>query len=118
MVESFPLWEKESTMPRTHPPYDMEFRRRMIELVRRGEQSIRQLAKEFNCSDATLYKWVRQADLNEGHRKDGLTTEEREELSRLRRENARLREERDILKKAAAWFAQESAGMPTRRSNS
>ena len=111
------MWEKEVTMA-THPPYDMEFRRRIVELVRKGDRSVLSIAKEFGCSDASIYKWLRQTDLDEGRRKDGLTSEEREELTRLRRENARLREERDILKKAAAWFAQESAGTPKRRSDS
>ncbi len=115
-MESFPLWEKESTMAR--PPYDPEFRHRIVELVRKGDRSVMSIAKEFGCSDASIYKWLRQADLDEGRRKDGLTSEEREELSRLRKENARLREERNILKKAAAWFAQESAATPKRRSDS
>jgi len=101
-----------------HPPYDLEFRRRIVELVRRGDRPVLSIAKEFGCSDASIYKWLRQSDLDEGRRKDGLTTEEREELTRLRREVSRLREERDILKKAATWFAQESAVTPKRRSDS
>ncbi len=116
-MESFPLWEKETTMA-TRPPYDPEFRHRIIEMVRKGDRSVLSIAKEFGCSDASIYKWLRQADLDGGRRKDGLTTDEREELTRLRREVGRLREERDILKKAAAWFAQESAAMPKRRSDS
>ena len=97
--------------------YDVEFRRQLVDLARKGERSVPQLAKDFGCSDKSIYKWLRQADIDAG-RKEGLTTEERSELSHLRKENAILREERDILKKAAAWFAQESASTPKRRTNS
>lgn len=72
------------------------------------------MAKEFKVSDQTIRNWVRQADLDTGRRTDGLTTDEKQELTRLRKENARLREERDILEKAAAWFAQESASRKKR----
>ncbi len=66
------------------------------------------LAREFEPSDQTIRNWVAQVDRDEGRREDGLTTPEREELQRLRRENLRLREEREILKKAAVWFARET----------
>jgi transposase len=69
-------------------------------------------------SATTIWKWVRQAELDTGRRTDGLTSDDKAELARLRRENARLKEERDILKKAAAWFAQEAASGPKRRSDS
>lgn len=95
-------------MPKSKPPYAAEFRARMIDLVRSG-RSVRSLSREFGVTETTIHSWVRQADLDSGRRKDGLTSEERQELTQLRRENARLREERDILKKAAAWFAQEEA---------
>jgi transposase len=95
-------------MPRPKPPYPAEFRARMTDLVRAG-RSVRSLSKEFGVTETTIHSWVRQADLDSGRRKDGLTSEERQELSQLRKDNARLREERDILKKAAAWFAQEEA---------
>ena len=104
-------------MPNSHPPYPPEFRRRMVELVRSG-RSPDALAKEFEPSAQTIRNWVKQADLDEGRREDGLTTEEREELRRLRRENRQLREEREILKKAAAWFAKETDSTPSGRSRS
>jgi len=104
-------------MPRTHLPYPPEFRRQMVELVRSG-RAIRELAREFECSDQTIRNWVRQADLDEGRRDDGLTSAEREELRRLRRENRQLREEREILAKAAAWFARETGSVPGKRSSS
>jgi transposase len=104
-------------MPRTHPPYAPEYRRRIIELARTG-RPIAQLAREFEASANAIRKWVKQSGLDEGLRRDGLTTAEREELNRLRRENRVLREEREILSKAAAWFATETGSVPSRRSNS
>lgn len=104
-------------MPRTHPPYAPEYRRRIIELARAG-RSIDQLAREFEPSANAIRKWVKQAARDEGLRSDGLTTAERDELNRLRRENRVLREEREILSKAAAWFATETGSVPSRRSNS
>jgi len=103
---------------KTRPAYPPEFRRRMVELVRSG-RTPEELGHEFEPSAQSIRSWVRQADLDEGHRHDGLTTEEREELVRLRRENRTLREEREILKKAAAWFAQETTtSNPVKRSGS
>jgi transposase len=105
-------------MPRTRPPYPAEFRQQMIELVRAG-RSPEELAKEFEPSPTTIRNWLEQADRDEGRRKDGgLTTEEREELSRLRRENRRLKLEREILSKAAAWFARETGSLPGESSSS
>jgi transposase len=89
----------------------------MIELVRAGRNP-EDLAREFEPSAQSIRNWVVQADRDEGRRKDGLTTEERQELSRLRRENRRLREEREILSKAAAWFARETDSIPKKPSNS
>ena len=94
-------------MPRTRRPYPPEFRRQMIELVR-GGRSPGNLAREFEPSAQSIRLWVQQAERDEGRRHDGLTTAEREELAKLRRENRRLREEREILSKAAAWFAREA----------
>lgn len=94
-------------MPRSRVPYPPEFRARMIELVRAGRNP-EELAREFEPSAQTIRNWVNQADRDEGRRDDGLTSAEREELRRLRRENRRLREEREILAKATAWFARET----------
>ena len=99
------------------PVYPPDYRERLVELVRSG-RSPEKLAEEYEPCAATIRAWVKQADLDEGRRKNGLTTEERAEIRRLRRENKRLREERDILKKAAAWFAKEADGTPSKRSDS
>ncbi len=104
-------------MPRTRPPYDPEFRSQIIEMVREGKRPP-DLAREFGVTASTIWKWVKQAQIDTGERDDGLTTDEKTELAQLRKENRVLREERDILKKAAAWFAQEAAGTPKRRSDS
>jgi transposase len=105
-------------MPKnTHPPYPKEFRERVVELARAG-RTLQSLVREFNVSEPAIRKWIRQADLDTGRRNDGLTSEERTELTRLRRENSTLREERDILKKAAAWFARETTSIPPKDSDS
>ena len=104
-------------MPRTHPPYAAEYRRRIVELARSG-RSITTLAREFEPTVETIRQWLKQTELDEGQCSDGLTTAEREELNRLRREIRVLREEREILAKAAAWFAQETGATPSRRSPS
>ena len=88
-----------------------------VELVRAG-RTPGELAREFECSASAIRNWVRQSDRDEGRREDGLTTAEREDLRRLRRENRQLREEREILKKAAAWFARETGTVPGRSSSS
>ena len=102
-------------MPKSHPPYPPEFRRRLVEMVQAG-RTPESLGRQFEPSAQAIRNWVRQADLDDGRRADGLTTGEREELGKLRRENRVLREEREILKKAAAWFAQETH--PTSRKSS
>jgi transposase len=104
-------------MPRTHKPYPEEFKRKLVALVRQG-RTPEELSKEFEPSAQGIRNWVAQADRDAGRRDDGLTTIERDELQRLRRENERLREEREILKKAAAWFAQETKAAPNGSSNS
>jgi transposase len=94
-------------MPKSHPPYAPEFRRQMIELVRTG-RTPEDLSREFEPTAQAIWNWVRQADRDEGRSQTGLSSAEREELSRLRRENRQLRQERDILAKAAAWFARKT----------
>ena len=104
-------------MPQSHPPYPPEFRRRMVELVR-SVRNPDDLAREFEPSSQAIRNWVRQAEREEGKRNDGVTSAEREELHRLRRENRTLREERAILAKAAAWFARETGKIPSGSSSS
>jgi transposase len=105
-------------MPKRHRvPYPPEFRRRLVEMVRAG-RTPEALAKEFEPSAPSIRAWVRQADLDEGTRADGVTSDEREELARLRRENKVLREEREILKKFAAWSVQDANRTPPKRSGS
>ena len=87
--------------------YSAEFQQQMVRLVRSG-RTPEDLGREFEPSAQAIRNWIKQAELDEGSRTDGLRTEEGEELARLRRENARLKEEREILSKAAAWFAQET----------
>jgi len=104
-------------MPKSRPPYPPEFRQQMIDLVRAG-RTPESLSREFEPTAQTIHNWVSQADLDDGRRNDGATSAEREELRRLRRENKRLRQEREILAKAAAWFAQETDSVPPKSSNS
>ena len=102
---------------KTRLPYPPEFREKMVELVRSG-RTPEDLAESFEPSAQTIRNWVKQADLDGGPRSDGLKTDEREELQQLRRENRQLKLERDILKKAAAWFARESGSIPNGDSSS
>ncbi len=104
-------------MPRTRQPYPPEFRRQIVELARAG-RSIPELAAEFEPSGETIRNWIKQADLDEGARSDGLTSTEHEELRRLRKQIRRLQQERDILAKAAAWFARETDVIPEKSSRS
>jgi transposase len=96
-------------VPKSRPPYPAEFRREAIELYRLSGKSMNQVAADLGISDMTLRNWVKQADVDAGKRA-GLTSEEREELRALRRENRTLKMEREILKKAAAFFARETDG--------
>ena len=104
-------------MPKSRPPYAPAFRRQMVELVRAG-RTPEELSREFEPSAQAIRNWVCQADIDEGRRADGLTSAERAELSRLRRENKQLRVEREILAKAAAWFARETESIPAKGSGS
>jgi transposase len=101
-------------MPKSHPQYPQEYRRRLVDLVRAGKTP-GELSRQFEPSAQTIRNWIVQADRDQGKRSDGLTSTEREELNQLRRQNRVLREEREILKKAAAWFAQETGATPKGR---
>jgi transposase len=104
-------------MPKSRPPYPAEFRRKMIALVRAG-RTPDELSKQFEPNAQTIRNWVQQADRDDGLRQDELTSAEREELRRLRRENRQLKLEREILAKATAWFARETGAIPEKDSNS
>src|SRR5688572_19663826 len=98
-----PKLESKSPTTKRYPP---EFQRRMVEMVREGRKKA-ELAREFGCSQWAITCWVRQAERDAGRGDGGLTTVEQQELSQLRREVRQLRVDREILAKAAAWFAQE-----------
>src|SRR5437868_11883161 len=94
-------------MPRGgfHPPYPSEFKAEAVRLVLEGGRPISEVAKGLGVTNESVRLWVKQSDLDAGRRSDGLTSDEREELRQLRRENQRLRQEKEILKRAAAFFA-------------
>ena len=96
-------------MPRTRPPYPPEFRREALELIKLSGKSVSQVAKDLGVSEQTLWNWRRQARVDAGEQ-EGLSTDEREELRRLRKENRTLQMEKEILKKAAVFFAKETDG--------
>jgi transposase len=91
-------------MPAAHPP---EFRQRAVELARLGEKPVREIARDLGISESCLRRWMAQDDVDAG-RREGLTSEERKELVKLRRENRTLAMENEILKRAAAYFAKEN----------
>ena len=96
-------------MPRTHRPYPPEFRAEAVRLARGSEKSLPALAADLGVSSEALRHWLRQADADAGRGQPGdLTTDERDELRRLRREVKTLQQEREILRKAAAYFARET----------
>ena len=104
-------------MANTQRRYPPEFRRQMVDLVRAGRKPA-DLSEEFGPTAWSIALWVKQAARDAGNGDGGLSTAEREELTRLRRENRQLKEEREILSKAAAWFANESTTKPKRSSDS
>ena len=97
-------------VPRTRPPYPEEFRREAVRLARLGDKPQRRLAKDLGISDVSLRRWIREEQAAGGERPGGPSSDEREELARLRDENAKLRMEREILRKAAVFFAREDDG--------
>jgi transposase len=96
-----------STVPKTRPAYPPEFRREAVQMLRAG-RAPRELAESLGVSEQTLRNWRRQDQADRHERDDVVSSDEREELRRLRRENARLKQERDLLKRAAAYFAAEN----------
>ena len=95
-------------MPRTRPPYPPEFRLEALRLLRSGARTPKQLAAELGCSEQTLQNWLRQDEADRGERDDVLSSDERARLRELEREIKVLRQEREILKRAAAFFIRES----------
>jgi transposase len=88
-------------------PYPVEFRQRAVELARENGKPVSESARDIGVSETCLRNWLNQADIDEG-RKQGVSSSEREELARLRKENRVLRLERDLLSRAAAFFASEN----------
>ncbi len=104
-------------MGKVRSPYPKEFKAQIVALHRAGRTPA-ELAAEFEPTEESIRAWIKQAECDEGVRDDGLTTGEKEELVRLRRENRQLKIEREILAKAAAWFARETEQVPPRSSGS
>jgi transposase len=101
-------------LPRTRPPYPREFKAEAVKLARSSEKPLSELARDLGVSAETLRNWLKQQQIDAGKR-DGLTTDEREELRRLRKENEILKEEREVLRKATAFFAAEENNARRRR---
>ena len=95
-------------MGKTRPPYPAEFRREALSLMRSGARTPKQLAADLGCTEQTLRNWLRQDEADRGERDGLLTSDERARLRELERENRTLRQEREILKRAASFFARES----------
>lgn len=93
--------------PRPRRSFTPEFKADIVERCLAGDRSIGQVASDFDLTETAVRSWVHQAEIDAGQR-DGLTSTEREELSRLRRENRRLQEDVDLLKRATAFFAKET----------
>jgi transposase len=94
--------------PRPRRSFTPEFKAEVVELVRQPGKTVSSVARELDLTETAVREWVRQADVDEGRRADGLTTTERGELAQLRKELREAREERDILKRAVAFFARET----------
>ncbi len=94
-------------MPRSHPPYPREFKAEAVRLYHTSDRSLQEVAGDLGITGNSLREWVRRAEVDDGSR-EGFTEDEREELSRLRRENRILKEEREILRKATAFFVKET----------
>jgi transposase len=104
------MLEEVHDMGAKRPYYTPEFRAEAVQLVRSSKKAVSQMAKDIGVSESALRKWVRQADIDEGKGPEGaLTTEEKAELTRLRRENRQLTMERDFLKKVSSFFARENS---------
>jgi transposase len=116
-MDTYPLDQEVPIMGKHRNPYPPEFRAKIVELVKAG-RTPEELAREFEPTAQTIYNWVAQADRDIGKRHDGLITSEREELTRLRRKVRQLELEREILSKAAAWFARETGTVPDKGSSS
>ena len=98
---------EERKTPRPRRSFTPEFKPEIVELCQRGDRSIGQVARDFDLTETAVREWVRQADVDAGKR-DGLTSEEKAELAQLRKENRRLKEDVEILKRATAFFAKET----------
>ena len=98
---------KDRKKPRARRSFTPEFKAEIVELCHRGDRSIGEVSRDFDLTETAVREWVKQAEIDTGDR-PGLSTDEREELSRLRRENRRLQEDVDILKRATAFFAKET----------
>jgi len=94
--------------PRRSRSFTPQFKAEIVDACRRGDRSIGRVAKDFDLTETAVREWIRQADVDAGARNDGLTSAERDELSQLRRENRRLREDVEILRRATAFFAKET----------
>jgi transposase len=93
--------------PRPRRSFTAEFKAEIVELCQRGDRSVGQVAKDFDLTETAVRQWIAQAERDAGIRTDGLASDERAELARLRRENRRLSEDVEILKRATAFFAKE-----------
>lgn len=104
-------------MPRTRRPYPQDFRDRIVELAQSG-RTPSELADEFEPTEQTIRNWMKQADRDDGKTADRLSTDEREELRALRKKLRQMKQERDILAKATAWFARETGDVSPKSSDS